>query len=263
MVVGGTISVEVDIDGGFSNLSVPLIVQPRPAMSWSNSIGGVAGSPGEIDGCFPSGESTVGLTASVQCANPLDANKLFIPRTHDESFFQPGLIQGGPNHGIWFIVSPLIDMDLRTQVSKRYRTDGVKLAVDSTNMATLCQMAYFNTAPRNHLEVNTSCAGVQLGYDHSRYLNFLTFVWLHEGRHLSKALEGARSATGDVHRRLGGLVAFSYQDLRGQAENVFDDASQHVFSTALSSHVEGVTSSHTMYLFRQKSWKDTTRAFPW
>lgn len=152
----------------------------------------------------------------------------------DEAINGPSLFPGsGPNGGWWYATSPTAVMDLRTQVRKDYRTDGITFPVAApAAVANGCATAYPQapTAPRNMHAVNTSCVPT------TAFTNLVNCIWTHEVVHLTAGLSAAQTTANDVHRLWEPLVANSASTLQSAVANAYNIAEDSVSRPLIDAH---------------------------
>lgn len=234
MITSGSVTVEFDVNGVADSRSVGVSVNRRTSWSWISSVGGSQGTPGVIDICMTS--SISGLTASVNCTSSTTGD-LFTPRPSQLSSgtgYTAGSVAGsGPNGGLWYVNQRSASMDLRTQVHRDFRSDGVAWAMSGdATVVNGCATAFPGapTAPRNIFTVNNACVNTPA------FSVYVGCVWSHEGQHLSAAMTSAQSAPNDVYALWEPLVAPSSGDLHAIVSQPYTFAHDRVFSDALAAH---------------------------
>lgn len=218
LATSGEVRVDFEIDGS-SDFRTFSVVVTRRTWSWASSIGGSAGSPGDIDSCF--GVSDAGLTASVNCSGYAAESQLLTPRPsqlqNGTGYSSTSVSSNGPNGGVWYVTQATAGMDLRTQVSKEFRADGAAYAMlGHATVVVGCANAFpaQPTLGRNTHTVNITCTG---NYT-SQFNGYVSCLWAHEGAHLSGALASAATSTNDLHAVWEPRVGDSDTDLRDEIQ---------------------------------------------
>lgn len=197
MVASGTATVTyTDANGQQQTLSYGVSV-PRRAVSWASVVGGSTGQPGDIDVCIQ--ENWDGLTASKLCTSSSDAAQFFIPRvaelssSNGLSVAQVG--STGPNAGLFYVNQMSAYMDLRTQISPRYRTNGpaYTLAFAPTTLVSACAAASVYGSASVY-QANAVCTGNIVPFN-----NLVSCIWSHEARHMTAGVGAAKYVNNDVY----------------------------------------------------------------
>ncbi len=258
MVRGGSVTVRVDLGGEVKALPpFPVSVGPRPGtFSWASSVGGRAGTPGEIDQCFlPFSETSpeIGLVSGSSCSagSHTGQQALFTPANPNSGgWFETTTISEGPNSGLSYVVSASATMQLRSQIRRIFRSDDVGSPLPSGSyLAQACG----STGTHSTYYVNTYCL-----YSLS-FAMFWNGAWSHENSHLASALNAARAPQGDLHKRLHGLV-LSEGALSVAASEQYELAHSHIFYTAFATHAGESIHNHTFWWNPFGVWKN--RTFP-
>ncbi len=163
---------------------------PRRMRSWVSAVGGSTGQPGVIDVCIQ--DDWDGLTASKLCTSSSDAEHFFIPRVAELSA-SSGLSVGqvgstGPNANLRYVDQMTAGMDLRTQISPRYRTNGTQysLAFAPSALTAACAAASV-TGSASVYQANAVCTSNVISFN-----NLVSCIWSHEARHMTAGI-GART----------------------------------------------------------------------
>lgn len=232
LVISGDVVVSYSDDQGGLAQDRETVIVTRRNWSWSSLVGGMQGALGAIDTCFQTGWE--GLTASRDCTLTT-AGDFFTPRlVSNGSGYTAAQVPGsGPNGGWWYVTSPTAVMDLRTQVRKDYRTDGITFPVAApAAVANGCATAYPQapTAPRNMHAVNTSCVPT------TAFTNLVNCIWTHEAVHLNAGVTAAQMSAYDVHRLWEPLVATSAANLQNDIAFTYDIAEDSVSRRLIDAH---------------------------
>lgn len=240
MIASGTATVTfTDQNNAQQTLSAPITV-PRRTASWVPVVGGTAAVPGVIDSCV--NFDWDGLTASKNCTSPYDADQFFIPKVASlgvGSGYSLGQVTGsGPNAGLWFINQMTASMDLRSQVSVRFRNPGTKnpLAGAPLALRTACANAFPQqpSADRSQHEANSACTSNSVTFNAA-----VTCLWGHEARHLNAGVAAAKWANNDVYALWEGIVRGSQAALVDAAKNTYEGAHLSVRGIMLAAEDTG------------------------
>ena len=227
MVIGGTITADVIIDGQHYFPSTDVEVNRRN-WSWYSSVtdGHAVGT--QLDDCFykPTDEGTA---SGLSCTS---ANQyaLFTPATVAQSggYTAASVDGSGPNGGFWYMVSAEARADVRAQLNPDWRSDGpAHTLTGDTLIVNSCLRVFPSASSLNRLTVNTLCDLISPGF-----FDLLAFAWAHEDRHVSAAVNAARQSANDVHALWEPLVAASSSDLRNAASDRYMDAHEQVAQAA-------------------------------
>ena len=172
----------------------------------------------------------------------------------DSGYTSEQVAGSGPNGGLWFVDSSSTTMQIRTQVSRLFRSDGptAPLAGDSAIVAA-CLSAYGNLSARSIYAVNTQC------HSHAGLTNFLAFAWAHEGRHMQANLAAARLTANDLRHEMESLVATSEGGLTFKVKDKMDSIHESIVAAGGLTHTGA---AHSFSFWRPLSgnwtWATTT-----
>lgn len=250
VVVGGTVKAEIVANGQSYSPTAALAVTRRSGWTWSSQIGGRQGTAGEIDACVDA-SGALGLTAGESCTS-VYVGGLFSPVVvaQDSGYTSEQVAGSGPNGGLWFVDSSSTTMQIRTQVSRLFRSDGptAPLAGDSAIVAA-CLSAYGNLSARSIYAVNTQC------HSHAGLTNFLAFAWAHEGRHMQANLAAARLTANDLRHEMESLVATSEGGLTFKVKDKMDSIHESIVAAG------GLTHTGTAHSF--SFWRPLSGNWTW
>lgn len=263
MISSGTVRVnwfDESTNGPGLTLEQPITVQRRN-WTWVSQVGGRRGNLGEIDTCFDTTFAVLGLTASNDCTSAT-AHILYTPSSiaNGAGYVAaqvPTALNAGPNRGLWYVSSVSATMDLRTQRTRKFRSDGdtVTLAGTdpvSTTVRNACQGAFGNTNGRNHVAVNTVCVDIPA------FAADTVCTWAHEAAHLDSATVAAKLPINDVHKVFEARVRPTPAQLQTALSSLYDLAWQRVLGHARDSAHKYMTTASPTYFFRTSSsqpWK--------
>lgn len=227
VVQSGDVRVVVRIGGSDVVVASRLTVTPRN-WTWDSSKRSFGqGAPGELDACMTSQHA--GLTADKVGCGP--GSPVLINPGPGQGFT---IAQGsGPNAGLYYVTNPTTRMDLRTQLSKRFRADADKVTLSGPPpVVQACQSAYSPNAvpPQNNHSINTIC------HQESGFTSLVTFTWDHEGEHLALGQENAGLPANDIYASWEPIVRVSYQEAFDDADELQDEAVGRVEDEMLSIH---------------------------
>jgi len=141
----------------------------------------------------------------------------------------------GPNAGLWYMASATATMQLRTQIRREYRADGVPQSmVGDSAIVNACFGVFGNSNKRTTVEVNTQCQSVPA------FGSFVAFAWNHEAAHMSAALSAAQGSQGNVYLLWEPRMAGSASELHVLADKDYFDAHSAI-SSAANTHTGGST----------------------
>lgn len=262
MVISGQVRVNWFDESTFGpgqTLTDSITVQRR-SWSWVSQVGGRRGNLGEIDTCFDTAFAALGLTASKDCTSTT-ATILYTPSsiangTGYVAAQIPTALNAGPNRGLWYVSSVSATMDLRTQRTRKFRSDGDTVTLAgadpvSTTVRNACQGAFGNTNGRNHLAVNTACLDI------AAFAADTLCTWAHETVHLDSATVAAKLPINDVHKVFEARVRQSPEQLQTALSQQYVAAWQRVLLHARDSAHKYMTMAYPTYFFR------TTASQPW
>jgi len=220
MVASGTATVSFTDQYGEPQSLSSYINVPRRTMSWASAVQGATGQPGEIDVCIQ--ENWDGLTASKFCTSSSDAEQYFNPRVASLSsgngltVAQVGT--SGPNAGLYYISQMTASMQLRTQISPRYRVVGTQysLAFAPSALTTACAAASVYGAASVY-QANAICTNNLPAFN-----NLVSCIWSHEARHMSAGVGTAQYGPNDVYVRWEPLVRSNATSLVADAREEYD-----------------------------------------
>jgi hypothetical protein len=213
-VQSGTVSAEVTVANTQKWWTGPaqdgtITVTPR-SWSWGASQRSFAtGQPGDLDNCSAGGDT--GLTADVYGCTAASPSTLINPGPGLGFTVEP--VDDGPNQTLWYVIDPVTRMDLRTQVARKYRPDGIKYTANGlSQVVQACGVAYSpNPVPQqNNHGVNTVCFQIP------DFTSLVNWAWNHEALHLSAAQPEAESSGNDLYALWEPIVGAS-------ASVVFDE----------------------------------------
>lgn len=237
------------------------ITVQRRNWTWVSFVGGRVGTPGEIDGCFADNFLAFGLTASSACVQST-AGRLFIPDTvrNGNGYVAASIPTGvanGPNQGIWYVDTVTARMDLRTQITKKFRADGDTFPMTGSTVVTAGCAAAFPGSPtsgRNHRTVNRNCVPT------ADFLTDSVCTWSHEAKHLDSASTSAKRSANNVYLLFEPTIASSATALQNQLGSLYGNANQRVFINADSAHLAMTLDTLAFYWrrFTQNGWELTT-----
>jgi hypothetical protein len=233
VIISGTVVVAFTHNGTQDQVSAEVTVSRR-TWSWYSSVGGSQGGLGVIDSCMSSSSS--GLTASVNCTFST-TGALFFPRPSQLSsgngYTAASVAGSGPNGGLWYVSQKTANMDLRTQVHRNYRSDGVTWSmVGNATVINGCAAAFPSnpTAPRNIHTVNNTCVYTPA------FNAYVSCVWSHEAQHLSAATTSARIPANDAYALWEPTVAQTSSALQSNLFGAHNAANTRVFDDADAAH---------------------------
>lgn len=222
MVASGTATVTYTDDNGQRQPLSAGITVPRRTKSWVPVVGGSTGQPGKIDACIQ--ENWDGLTASKICTSSSDAAEFFIPRvahlsaSNGLAVAQVG--SSGPNAGLYYIGDMSAYMDLRTQISPRYRINGTtySLAFAPTALVSACAAASISGVATVY-QASAVCTSNLVAFN-----NLVSCIWSHEARHMTAGIGAAKHTTNDVYALWEPLAQSTSTALVAAAKNEYDFA---------------------------------------
>lgn len=137
-----------------------------------------------------------------------------------------------------YITSSNVAMQLRTQVHKQYRHDGPEHSViGNSTVQPACWAAFLSVDPRSQWQVNKNCF-TATSYDY-QFSALVGQAWLHESRHLVRAIQTANSSQGDLYARLAEeVIANDVTSLHSEAGRVFAMVELHILLEAEKTHLE-------------------------
>lgn len=243
MVVSGTVKVQgTSLGSQFSqedHISVT-----RRSWSWSGSIGGRRANPGEIDACVGS----TGLTSGKDCSAGVP-NELFSPAPSG-GYSISAVNDDGPNDEVRYLTSATVTMQLRSQINKKWRSDGDTLGLPMTGDATVVNAC--GPQRRNHHYVNTVCA------PDSDFGAWVNYVWNHEDLHRAEALNQGTTAKGDLHALWEPLVSKYPSTLTDEISDKRQDAKSHINGWALCTHTGTNPPAFQFWLNFGSGWTGTS-----
>lgn len=237
MVASGTATISfTDQNGQPQSLSSSINV-PRRALSWASAVTGSTGQPGEIDVCIQ--ENWDGLTASKFCTSSADAEQYFNPRVAQLSsgngLSVASVGSTGPNATLYYISQMTASMQLRTQISPRYRTGGTQysLAFAPSPLTSACAAASVYGSASVY-QANAVCTSNLVNFN-----NLVSCIWAHEARHMTAGLGTARYGPNDVYARWEPLAAPNATSLVAAAKEEYDTVHELVFGSMEVAHNAG------------------------
>lgn len=227
MVTSGMASVTYTDDNSQQQTLSAGISVPRRSVSWAPVVGGSTGQPGEIDVCIQ--DNWDGLTASKLCTSSSDAAQFFIPRVYQLSASN-GLSVGqigstGPNASLYYVNQMSAYMDLRTQISPRYRVSGTpySLAFAPSALTSACAAASVYGSASVY-QANAVCTSNIVQFN-----NLVSCIWSHEARHMTAGVGAAQSSSNDVYALWEPLAGATATSLVAAAKEQYDDAHLRVW----------------------------------
>jgi len=236
-VASGTATVTYTDDNGQQQPLSAGISVPRRTSSWVSVVGGSTGQPGEIDVCIQGDWD--GLTASKLCTSSSDAEHFFIPRVAELSASN-GLSVGqvgstGPNANLRYVDQMTADMDLRTQISPRYRTNGTpySLAFAPSALTAACAAASV-TGSASVYQANAVCTSNLVEFN-----NLVSCIWSHEARHMTAGIGAAQYSNNDVYVKWEPLVREDATSLVAAAKVEYENVHLRVRGIIVAAHNTG------------------------
>ena len=243
--VSGRVRVDFQAGGRDATVQSEIQVLPR-SWSWGTSHRTFQqGVPPDLDNCMTGG---AGLTADVFGCTAAAPWILINPGPGQGFTISEG---SGPNEGIWYVTNPTTRMDLRTQLARRYRPDGLTFPLSGIpQVVQACQAAYSPNPvpPQNDHTVNTAC------FQTTGFTNLVNFTWNHEADHLALAQQEAGQPQHDIYQDWEGIVRGTYSDAFDAADDVQEDMHLAVRQAALQSHTGGSTSFNLWYHLGSGTW---------
>lgn len=157
---------------------------------------------------------------------------------------------GGPNHGIIYVINPTATMQLRSQVHRDWRSDGDATGLPMTGHSTVVNAC--GPQQRNHHYVNTVCAV------DSDFSSFVNYIWNHEDLHRAAALSAGTDSDGNLHD-LWEPLASKYQsvvDIAISSERVA--ANTYITEQSQCSHTGTNPPARYFWLNQGSGWGNTT-----
>jgi len=237
MVASGTATISyTDQSGTPQSLSSSINV-PRRALSWASAVSGSTGQPGEIDLCIQ--ENWDGLTASKFCTSSADVEQYFNPRVAQLSSGN-GLSVApvgstGPNATLYYISQMTASMQLRTQISPRYRTGGTQysLAFAPSPLTSACAAASVYGSASVY-QANAVCTSNLVNFN-----NLASCIWSHEARHMTAGVGTAQYSPNDVYAAWEPLVRTSATALLDVARQEYNNVHLLVLGSMLAAENTG------------------------
>ena len=198
IVIGGTVRAYGTV-GGVDTVSNPVAITVTPRnWIWDNSKRSFAqGVPPDLDNCVG---TRTGLTADKFGCTSANPGLLINPGPNQGFVIAQGT---GPNAGFWFVTNATTRMDLRTQLSKKYRSDDTTRTLNGVaEVLQACSAASSPNPvpPQNNLTINTVCFQV------SGFTDLVDFTWNHEAQHLVLAQQEAEKPYNDIYADWEGIV---------------------------------------------------------
>ena len=151
------------------------------------------------------------------------------------------------------MTNPPTRMDIRTQVSSKYRQDGAKYSVAGvTQVVQACSAAFAPdpTPPQNNHGINTVCFQV------TDFSNMVAFTWAHESQHLAVAQQEAQMAENDIYAAWEGVIETSSDAAFIRANGIQNDAHARIASASNSIHTGA--SSNFVFWYGFGNWQLST-----
>ena len=249
LVQSGRVWVEFTAAGTFAVATADIHVQAR-AWTWDASKRSVAqGVPGDLDSCIT---GQAGLTADKYGCTSANPGILINPGPNKGFTIAEG---SGPNQGLWYVTTPTTRMDVRTQLAKKYRSDGSKDAVNGVSQVVQgCASAYApNPVPmQNNHGINTNC------FQTADFASLVSFTWNHEGQHMSLAQPEAQKPYNDIYADWESIVRADSSQAFLEVNVVQNAMHENVADTANSIHTGGSTPFSFWYHTGSGIWQWST-----
>jgi hypothetical protein len=243
MVVSGTVEVQGVYLGGMLWQS-DYITVTRRSWSWSGSIGGQQASPGVIDACVG---TSAGLTTGQSCT-AVQRTVLFTPAASG-GYSTATVNDDGPNDGVIYVTNPTVTMQLRSQINKKWRSDGSTQGLPMTGHSTVVNAC--GPQQRNHHYVNTVCA---LDADFTGWVNY---IWSHEDLHRAEALLAGAQPQGNLHVLWEPLVSNYQNSLTTQINSKRTAANEFINDESICSHTGTNPPGYFFWLNQGSGWGNT------
>ncbi len=205
--------------------SAMVVVPRRTGWTWADSVlnaRGAPGTPGQLDDCFED-SSVKGLTAPLNCL-ALGPTRV-VSRTsgglNNNNGVKFDTVATGPNQRFWYVKSGHAATYLLMQVSKRWRSEFLRVPVT----AELC--AGDTTTLRNMFDVNTLAACQGEGV--TTFTAMVNTVWLHEQRHADTVRVAALEPGNDVHTLWEPLVRSTEANLLLAVRDEYNAANSRLY----------------------------------
>lgn len=231
MVTSGTVLVDISDAGQLTTVSAHISVNRRQ-WSWASAVTQAEAALGVIDECMG---NAMALMAGLSCT-AANRGVLFTPEHPSpvDGYSASVVDDGGPNNTIYYISGASARADLRSQVNRTFRLDGLALPVFGTPLAVPCLQFFGNTNARNHDQVNNYCS------PQPQFSSFVAYAWAHEALHMNAAYNAARASANDVYALWEPEVAANASQLQFALNGSYVDAHANVAAAALATHTGGL-----------------------
>jgi len=255
LVASGQVVVLFTLNGEPDEAQGNIVVLPR-SWGWLQALDTAQAGLGQFDQCFVN-PIWSGLTLGTDCAS-LGPSVLFTPaQVLDGSHRVP--VDSGPNATAWYVNSVSTVMHLRTQLARRYRTDGARhLVLGDSTVVAACASAFGTPIPiQNDHSVNTQCIPTP------GFTNFVLDVWEHESEHMLAGLVAAKDPENDLYQALEGLAFagdFSPRTAEEELEWVLEEEQMNIHHEIRQAALDTHTGDpNTFYFWRyvaaENAWK--------